>query len=75
MADDKNDENELELDNSGKKKKMIIIIAIVVLLLGGGAGAYFFMFAGDDVSQAEVNAALDSGEAGEGGERLNCSRP
>lgn len=65
MADNKGkaDENELELDNSGKKKKMIIIIALVVILLAGGGAAYFFLFAGDDVSQAQMDAALDSGES------------
>ena len=73
MADDKNNENELELDNAGKKKKLIIIIAIVVLLIGGGAGAYFFLFAGDEVSQAQVDAALDTGEAGAAAEGEGAS--
>jgi flagellar FliL protein len=58
MADEKNDE--LELDNSGKKKKLFIIAAVVVIALGG-VGAFLFM-GGDDVSQAEMDAALDSGE-------------
>lgn len=66
MADEKENEGELELDNSGKKKKMIIIIIAVVVLLGGGAGAYFFFMGGSDssASQSEVDAALnsDSGE-------------
>ena len=35
----------------------------MVVILGGGAGAYFF-FMGDDTSQAQLDAALDSsGEA------------
>lgn len=58
MADEQ--ENELELDKSGKKKKMIIIIAIVlVLILGGGGGYFLFM---GDASQEEVTATLSSGE-------------
>lgn len=56
------DEKELEMDGSGKKKKLIIIIAIVVILvLGGGAAAFFMMGGEDEVSQAELDAALDSG--------------
>ncbi len=66
MADEK--ENELELDNSGKKKKMIIIIAIVVLLLAGGGAGYFFFMGGDDISQADVNAALATDTGAGGGE-------
>jgi len=64
MADDKEkgaNEDELELDNSGKKKKLIIIIAIVVLLLGGGGGAYFFLMGGDSATEEQLDAALDSG--------------
>ena len=69
MADE---EKELELDNSGKKKKLIIIIAVVVLLAVGGGAAFFFMGGEHEVSQAELDAALDSGadessEEGEGG--------
>jgi flagellar FliL protein len=70
MADDKktDNENELELDSGSKKKKMIMIIAIVVILAAGGGGAFMFM-GGDDASQTELDAALDSGEASsEGGE-------
>ncbi len=56
------DEKELEMDDSGKKKKLIIIIAIVVILaLGGGAAAFFMMGGEDEISQAELDAALDSG--------------
>ena len=55
------EENELELDDSGKKKKkLIVIIAIVVLLAAGGGGAFFFMGGDDAPSQAEMDAALDS---------------
>ena len=55
------DENELELDNSGKKKKLIIIIAIVAILaIGGGAAAFFMMGGEEEVTQAELDAALDS---------------
>jgi flagellar FliL protein len=55
------DENELELDNSGKKKKLIIIIAIVAILaIGGGAAAFFMMGGEEEVTQAEIDAALDS---------------
>lgn len=69
MADEENDK-ELELDNSGKKKKMIIIIAIVAVLAIGGGAAYFFLMGGEpEVSQAELDAALDSGgdELADGG--------
>jgi flagellar protein FliL len=60
------DEKELELDSGGgKKKKLIIIIAVVVLLLAGGAG-YFFMSGSDAPSDADVEAALDSGETSDG---------
>lgn len=55
------DENELELDNSGKKKKLIIIITIVAILaIGGGAAAFFMMGGEEEVTQAEIDAALDS---------------
>jgi len=66
MADEKEKDGELELDNSGKKKKMIIIIIAVIVLLGGGAGAYFFFMGGSapDASQEQLDAALDS-ESGE----------
>jgi flagellar FliL protein len=60
MADEEN-EKELELDNSGKKKKIIIIGAVVALLAIGG-GAYFFLGGEPEVSQAELDAALSSGE-------------
>ena len=66
MADEKGAGKELELDNPGKKKKMIIIIAAVVLLAVAGGGAYFFM-SGDDISQEQLDAELDSaGASGEG---------
>ncbi|MBA6389447.1 flagellar basal body-associated protein FliL [Colwellia sp. BRX10-3] len=56
------DEKELELDNSGKKKKLIIIIAIVVILaIAGGAAAFFMLGGEDELSQAELDAALVSG--------------
>jgi flagellar FliL protein len=56
------DEKELEMESPGKKKKLIIIIAIVLVLIGGGGAAAFFMLGGEDeVSQAELDAALDSG--------------
>ena len=62
MADEKEKDGELELDNSGKKKKMIIIIIAVIVLLGGGAGAYFFFMGGSgpDASQEQLDSALDS---------------
>lgn len=63
------DEKDLELDKSGKKKKMIIIIAIVAILAIGGGVAFFFMSGGEDVSQAQLDAALNSGQSPtEGGE-------
>ncbi|WP_448563747.1 flagellar basal body-associated protein FliL [Thalassotalea ganghwensis] len=64
------DEKELELDNSGKKKKLIIIIAVVVLI-AAGAGGYFLMSGGDDVSQAELDAALSSGQTSSGGANVD----
>jgi len=71
MADE--NENELELDNSGKKKKLIIIIAAVVILAAVGAGAYFFFMGGEDVSQAEIDAALDTGEVAAAPEEQGAS--
>lgn len=63
MADEKEKEKELELDNPNKKKKLIIIIAIVVILVAGGVGAFLFFGGSDEtVSQAEVNAELNSGD-------------
>jgi len=65
MADEKNEnENELELDNPGKKKKVIIIIAIVAILAIGGGAAFFFMGGEPEITQAELDAGLDSGEEG-----------
>lgn len=57
------DEKDLELDKSGKKKKMIIIIAIVAILAIGGGVAFFFMSGSEDVSQAQLDAALNSGQS------------
>jgi flagellar FliL protein len=65
MADEEN-ENELELDSSGKKKKMIIIIAVVAILAIGGGAAFFFLGGDSEVSQAELDAALNSGDADDG---------
>jgi len=64
MAEEKDQEKETDLDveGSGKKKKLIIIIALVVVLAAGGGGAFMFMGGSDDeVPQAELDAALDSG--------------
>ncbi len=62
------EEKELELDNSGKKKKMIIIIAIVAVLAIGGGAAYFFLMGSEpEVTQAELDAALDTGQPAEQG--------
>jgi len=69
MADE--NDKELELDaGSGKKKKMIIIIAVVVLLLAGVGGYFVFMAGGDEPSETDVAAALETGdsEASEEGE-------
>ena len=57
------DEKTLEMDDSGKKKKLIIIIAIVVVLIIGGAAAFFLLGGEEEVSQAELDAALDSSGA------------
>lgn len=63
MADE---EKELELEDGGKKKKLIIIIAVVVLLAAAGGGAFFFMSGGEEEpTQAEIDAALASGEPAE----------
>ncbi|MBA6326972.1 flagellar basal body-associated protein FliL [Colwellia sp. MB02u-6] len=60
------DEKELKLDNPGKKKKLIIIIAIVAVLAIASGVAAFFIFGGDnDISQAEIDAALDTGAKNE----------
>jgi len=66
MADEK--DNELELDKSGKSKKMIIIIAVVVILAAAGGGAYFFMGGNDSVSQEQLDAELNDESAGDGAE-------
>ncbi|XQW85845.1 flagellar basal body-associated protein FliL [Thalassotalea piscium] len=63
------DEKDLELDKSGKKKKLIIIIAIVAILAIAGGAAFFFMSGGEDVSQAELDAALDSGQTSSEGDK------
>jgi flagellar FliL protein len=68
MADEKEQDKELELDNKGKSKKMIIIIAIVVILAAAGGGAYFFMGGDEAVSQEQLDAELDGDSAGENGE-------
>lgn len=63
-------DKELELDaGGGKKKKMIIIIAVVVLLLAGAGGYFFFIAGGDNPTDADVAAALEtgSGEVNEAG--------
>jgi len=60
------DEKELKLDNPGKKKKLIIIIAIVAVLAIASGAAAFFIFGGDnDISQAEIDAALVTGAENE----------
>jgi flagellar FliL protein len=56
------DEKELKLDDPGKKKKLIITSAIVAVLVIAVCAAAFFIFGGDDdISQAEIDAALDTG--------------
>lgn len=58
MADDK----ELELDKPGKNKKIIIIAAVVIVIaLVAGAG-FFFLGGSSSVSEAELEAALDTGD-------------
>jgi flagellar FliL protein len=57
------DEKELELDNSGKKKKLIIIIAAVLVIVIGGAVAFFMMGGEEEITQAEIDTALDSSSA------------
>jgi len=72
MADDK--ENELELDNSGgKKKKMIMIIAVVAILAIGGGAAFFFMGSSDNVASAEVTEGSADGESNDGGDGIQES--
>ena len=75
MAEEEKGQEELELDNSGKKKKLIIIIAAVVILAAAGGGALFFMGGEPDLTQTELDAALDSGdgEAAEGAEKVGAS--
>ena len=63
MADDK--EDELELDNAGGgKKKLIIIIIAVVVLAAAGAGAFFFMGGSDEPTPEQIEATLNGGEGG-----------
>jgi flagellar FliL protein len=72
MADEK--EEELELDNAGGgKKKMIIIIAAVVILIAGGAGAFLFMGGSDEPTPEQVEAALNGGENTEMGAEVASS--
>ena len=55
------DEKELELDKPAKNKKIIIIVAAVaVIALLAGAG--FFFLGGSSVSEAELEAALDTAD-------------
>ncbi len=64
MADDK--EEELELDNAGGgKKKLIIIIIAVVVLAAAGAGAFFFMGGSDEPTPEQIEAALSGDEDGD----------
>lgn len=61
MADE---DKELELDKPAKSKKMIIIIAVVAVLAIAGGAAFFFMGGSEEpVTQEQLDAALDSGEA------------
>jgi len=61
MADE---DKELELDKPAKSKKMIIIIAVVAILAIAGGAAFFFMGGSEEpVTQEQLDAALDSGEA------------
>ncbi|SEK48865.1 flagellar FliL protein [Colwellia chukchiensis] len=59
------DEQELEMEGSGKKKQLIIIVAIVVILAIAGAAAFVLLSGDDEVSQAEIDAALSSDSASE----------
>ncbi len=49
MADEKEKQGELELDNSGKKKKLIVIIVAVVIVVAGVA-SYFLLNEDDESS-------------------------
>jgi len=72
MADDK--ENELELDNSGgKKKKMIMIIAVVAILVIGGGAAFFFMGSSDNVASTEITENTGDGESNDAGDSAEGS--
>ncbi|MCE2595551.1 flagellar basal body-associated protein FliL [Motilimonas cestriensis] len=52
MADEENENLELNEKKGGKGKLIIIIVAVVVLLAGGG-GAYFFLAGSDDAAATE----------------------
>jgi len=59
------DEKALEMEASGKKKKLIIIVAIVVGLMIAGAAAFFMLGGNEEVSSAELDAALGSSSVSE----------
>ena len=62
MADDKEKDEELKLENPGKKKKLIIIIAAVVLIAAVGGGAFFFMAGDKPVAPSKGDASAESGD-------------
>jgi len=64
MADEKDDQADLNIDG-GKKKKIIIILIAVIVLLGGGGGAYYFLMGDDSTAATEET---DSGGAKNSGD-------
>ncbi|MCE0556242.1 MULTISPECIES: flagellar basal body-associated protein FliL [unclassified Motilimonas] len=55
MADEANENLELNEKKGGKGKLIIIIVAVVVLLAGGGGAAYFFLAGSDEAAATEGN--------------------
>jgi flagellar FliL protein len=61
MADEKEKQGELELDNSGKKKKLIVIVVAVVIIMAGIVG--YFLLKEDDgssISAEQLDAVTET---------------
>ena len=63
MADDNNNDQELELNELSKKKKLVIIIGIVFVLISVVGGYVLFNSPNQALSKVDINAELSSGEA------------
>lgn len=78
MANEKDDDLDLGVEEGGgSKKKLIIIIAIAaVLLIGGGAAAWFFLSGDDEAAEeqtTEEGASAEEEEAAPAAEKGEIS--